>query len=324
MKAITVSRPGDSSVLEYGDVPDPEPVGDRLIVRLEAAGVNFLDIQQRLQRYPGGISFPYVPGLEGAGTVTATGPEAGGFAVGERVAVCDVLGCYAEYVAVPAGRAVRVPDGIDLRTAAAALLQGLTAEVMTAQVHAVREGDWILVHAGAGGTGLMLIQAAKKRGAVVVTTVSTEEKAAAARQAGAGQVILYTERDFAEACRSIAGFPGFAAIYDSVGSDTLEKGLPLLRPRGVMVSLGKSAGPLRPLDLDSLNRLGSLFITRPNMMHYLKDPRDLAAESENLFRDIAAGDCRVRIGATYPLAGAAEAQDALAGRGTIGKLLLIP
>lgn len=324
MKAIRVPKQGASSVMEWVEVATPRAGEAEVVVRLEAAGVNFLDIQQRLGRYPGGVSFPYIPGYEGAGTVVEVGPDVQGFALGDRVAVVDVLGCYAEAFAVPAERAVKLPDGLQTRIAAAAMIQALTAHVLVTETYAVAPGDWVLVHAGAGGTGRMLIQAAKALGAVVVTTVSTQEKSAVARAVGADHVIRYSDEDFVEASRALTGFPGFAAIYDSVGPGTFEPGLALLRPRGIMVSYGKSAGPIPPLELDSLNRLGSLYVTRPNLMHYIRRREDLIAKSDAVFADILAGRLEVRIEAVYPLAEAATAHDALASRATTGKLLLTP
>lgn len=324
MKAIRVARPGPSSVLECVDLPVPVIGAGELLVKLEAIGVNFLDIQQRLERYPGGVSFPYTPGFEGAGRVVEAGAEVRGVAPGDRVAVCDVLGCYADYLAVPFERAVAVSDAIDTRSAAAGLLQGVTALVFVSEIYPVASGDWVLVQAGAGGTGRMLVQAAKARGAVVVATASSEAKAAVARAAGADHSIVYVREDFVAACRGLAGFPGFAVVYDSVGSATLEKGLTLLKAHGMMVSLGKSAGPLAPFDLDLLNRYGSLTIARPNVMHSIRDPAALAARAATVFADLAAGRTKLLIDRDYPLAKAAEAQDALMSRQTVGKLLLQP
>jgi len=245
-------------------------------------------------------------------------------AIGDRVALQGVLGCYAEAIVAPADRVVRLPDAIDCRTAAAALVQGLTAIVFTTETYAVQPGDWGLVHAGAGGTGRMLIQAAKTRGAVVVTTVSSAEKETIAREAGADHVIRYDQADFSEACAALEGFAGFAVIYDSVGGDAVPRNLPLLRSRGMLVSMGKSGGPLPPLDLDELNRLGSLFVTRPNMAHYVVERADLERHSTALFKAIEQGRMRVLIGRTFALQQAAEAQDLLASRATVGKLLLLP
>ena len=324
MRAIRVPKQGDASVMECVEVATPQAGEAEILVRLEATGVNFLDIQQRLGRYPGGVSFPYIPGYEGAGTVVKVGPDAQEFSVGDRVVVVDVLGCYAEAIAVPWERAVKLPDGLQPRIAAAAILQALTAYVLVTETYIVQPGDWVLVHAGAGGSGRMLIQSAKALGAVVVATVSTEEKAIVARGVGADHVILYSHEDFVGASRALTGFPGFAAIYDSIGPGTLEPGLALLRPRGVMVSYGKSAGPIPPLELDILNRLGSLYVTRPNLMHHIRRREDLVTKSNAVFGEILANRLKVSIETVYPLAEAAAAQDALSSRATIGKLVLTP
>jgi len=324
MKAVRVPCPGASSVLEVVDLPVPEPGPGEVLIELEASGVNFLDIQQRLQRYPAGITFPYIAGVEGAGHVAALGPGVDDLAPGERVAVHGVLGCYAEAIVAPRERVVKVPDPVDARTAAAALIQGLTGWVFTTETYAVRPGDWVLVHAGAGGTGRMLVQAARMRGAVVVATVSSADKARVARAAGANHVIRYTEHDFVRACRALAGFAGFAAIYDNVGGPELPRNLPLLRKRGVLVSMGKSGGEIPPLQLDDLNRLGSLYVTRPNMAHYVETRAELEAHAAGLFAAIAGGRMKVLISETFALEQAAAAQDRLASRATVGKLLLIP
>lgn len=324
MKAIRVPGPGDSSVMEYVDLPTPDPGPGEVLIEIEAAGVNFLDIQQRLDRYPGGITFPYVAGLEAAGRVAALGAGVTGLAIGDRVVQNGVLGSYAKAMVAPADRVVKLPDAIDSRTAAALILQGLTGYVFTTETYPVQPGDWVLVHAGAGGTGRMLVQAAKMRGATVVATVSSAAKATVATEAGADHVVRYGEVDFAEGCRALAGFPGFAVIYDSVGGEATLHNLPLLRRRGMLVSMGKSAGPLPPLQLDDLNRLGSLFVTRPNMAHYIVDRADLERHAAALFQVALQGLMKVLITKTFPLAQAAQAQDLLASRGTVGKLLLLP
>ena len=324
MKAMRVPRRGDSSVMELVDLPTPDPGEGEVLVEIDASGINFLDIQQRLQRYPGGITFPYIAGLEAAGRVAALGAGVSDLAVGDRVAQHGVLGCYAETMTVPADRLVKLPESIDTRTAAAVMVQGLTGIVFTSETFAVQRGDWVLVHAGAGGTGRMLVQAAKMRGAVVVATVSSAEKAEIATEAGADHVIRYDEQSLADGCRDLAGFPGFAVIYDSVGGGAVLDNLPLLRRRGMLVSMGKSAGPLPPLQLDELNRLGSLFVTRPNMGHYIIERDALERHTAALFRAIEDGKMKVLIGGTFPLARAGEAQDLLASRATVGKLLLLP
>jgi NADPH:quinone reductase len=323
MKAVRVARPGDSSVLDLVDLPMPEPRPDEVVVRIEAAGVNFLDIQTRLDRYPGGTTFPHVAGREGAGRVIALGAGVDGLSVGDRVALSAVPGCYAEAVAAPKDRVLKLPEAIDTQTAAASLVQAMSAYVFTHETYAVQPGDWVLVHAGAGGTGRMIVQAAKMRGATVVATVSSEAKAGIAREAGADHVVRYGEVDFADACGAIPNFPGFAAIYDSVGP-TVPKGLPLLRRRGILISMGKSGGPIPPLDMDELNRLGSLYVTRPNATHYIEARADLERIAAATFEAIAKGRLKVLIGRTFPLERAAEAQDLLASRQTVGKVLLLP
>lgn len=323
MKAVRVARPGDSSVLEVVDLPMPEPRPAEVVVRIEVAGVNFLDIQTRLDRYPGGTTFPHIAGREGAGRIVGVGADVEGHSVGDRVALSAVPGCYAEAVAAPTARVLKLPEVIDAQTAAASLVQAMSAYVFTHETYAVQPGDWVLVHAAAGGTGRMIVQAAKMEGATVVATVSSAAKARIASEAGADHVIRYTETDFAEACRAISDFPGFAAIYDSVGP-TVPEGLPLLRRRGILVSMGKSGGPIPPLDMDELNRLGSLYVTRPNAMHYTEARADLERIAAATFDAIASGHMRVLIGRTFPLEGAAEAQDLLASRESVGKILLLP
>jgi NADPH:quinone reductase len=323
MKAVRVARPGDSSVLELVDLPMPKPRAGEVVVRIEAAGVNFLDIQTRLDRYPGGTTFPHIAGREGAGRVIATGAGVDGLSIGDRVALSAVPGCYAEVVAARKERVLKLPEAIDARTAAASLVQAMSAYVFTHETYAVQPGDWVLVHAGAGGTGRMIVQAAKMCGATVVATVSSEAKAGIASDAGADHVIRHTEIDFATACRAIPGFPGFAAIYDSVGP-TVPKSLPLLRRRGILVSMGKSGGPIPPLDPDELNRLGSLYVTRPNAMHYIEARADLERIAAATFEAIANGLLKVLIGRIFRLEQAAEAQDLLASRESVGKILLLP
>jgi NADPH2:quinone reductase len=293
------------------------------VVRIEAAGVNFLDIQTRLDRYPGGTRFPHIAGREGAGRIVEIGPGVEGLVVGDLVALSVVPGCYAEAVAAPALRVLKLPAAIDARTAAASLVQAMSAYVFTHETYAVQPGDWVLVHAASGGTGRMIVQAAKMAGATVVATVSSAAKAEIARAAGADHVIRYAEVDFADACRAVPAFPGFAAIYDSVGP-TVPKGLPLLRRRGILVSMGKSGGPIPPLDLDELNRLGSLYVTRPNATHYTEARADLERLAAATFDAIARGKLKILIGRTFPLDQAAAAQDFLASRESVGKILLLP
>ncbi len=325
IKAIRIPRAGDSSVMEFVDIDRPAPASGEALVRIEAAGINFADILQRLDNYANRTSvFPYIAGLEAGGVVAEIGAGVEDLAVGDRVGAVGVLGCYAEFNVFPAERLIKLPPSLDTRAAAACLLQGLTAHALVHDVYAVAVADWVLVHAGAGGMGLVLIQMAKALGATVVTTVSTQAKADLARGAGADHVILYTQADFAPASRALDGFPGYAVIYDAVGGPTLEKGLELLRPRGVMASYGKAGGDLPRLDLDALNRLGSLTVSRPSLVDYIRTPQELQARANAVLAQVAAGDLNIRIGATYPLAEAARAHEHMAGRATTGKLLLIP
>lgn len=324
MKAIRIPRAGDSSVMEYIEIDKPAPGAGEALVKIEAAGVNFADILQRLDNYANRASvFPYIAGLEAGGIVAEIGAGVENLAVGDRVGAAG-LGCYAEFNVFPVERLVKLPPALDTRTAAACLVQGLTAHALVHDVYAVAAGDWVLIHAGAGGMGLLLIQMAKTMGATVVTTVSTDAKAKLARGAGADHVILYTQADFAQASRALDGFPGYAVIYDAVGGPTLEMGLELLRRRGVMASYGKAGGELPRLDLDALNRLGSLTVVRPSLVDYIHTTQELQARADAVLTQVASGDLHIRIGATYPLAEAARAHDDMASRATTGKLLLIP
>jgi len=322
MKRIVVESFGGPEVLRVADVPEPAPGPGELAVRVEAAGVNFIDVYHRTGLYPNDL--PVTPGLEGAGQVTAVGPGSGGFQPGDRVAWTSVPGSYAEVALVPAAKAVAVPDGVDTRTAAAVMLQGMTAHYLCRSTFVLEAGHTCLVHAAAGGVGLLLVQMAKARGARVIGTVSTEEKAALAREAGADDVILYTREDFLEATKRLTGGRGVDVVYDSVGFDTFLKGFDALRPRGMMVLFGQSSGPVAPLDPQILSRKGSLFLTRPTLFVYTADRESLEWRARDVLGDVAAGRLKVRVGATWPLAEAADAHRALEGRKTTGKVLLIP
>ena len=321
MKMIRIEAFGGPEVLRLAEAGEPAPKPGQIAVRLEAAGVNFIDVYHRTGLYPNAL--PFVPGMEGAGVVTARGDGVEGVREGDRVAWTSVLGSYAETVLLPADRAVPVPDGVPTRTAAAVMLQGLTAHYLCSSTFAVEPGDSCLVHAAAGGVGLLLVQMAKARGARVFGTVSTEEKAALAREAGADEMILYTRQDFLEAVRKGTDGRGVDVVYDGVGKTTHEKSLDCLRPRGMMVFFGQSSGPVPPIDPLALSRRGSLFLTRPNLMHYIADRESLESRAASVLGDVAAGRLRVRIGATWPLAEAAEAHRALEGRRTTGKVLLL-
>jgi NADPH2:quinone reductase len=320
MRAIVVSRHGGPDVLEAADWPDPSPRPGQLLVRVAAAGVNFMDIYQREGRPPYGGQLPYVPGAEGAGTVTATGDGVTGFAPGDTVAWTGVPGSYAEQIVIPADRAVSVPDGISPDTAAAAMLQGLTAHYLCTSTYPVAEGEVVVVHAAAGGVGLLLTQMIAMRGGVVVATTSTTAKAALAREAGAAHVTGYEE--FGAVVREVTGGAGAAAVYDSVGQDTFDASMAALAPRGYLVLYGGSSGPVPPLDPQRLMTSGSLFLTRPTLASYIASRDELAGRTAELFGWIRDGLLRVRVGGRYPLAEAARAHDDLGGRRTTGKLLL--
>lgn len=322
MKAIRVTATGGPEVLRSEDVPDPQPAASQVLVRIEAAGVNFIDLYQRGGQYV--TQLPAILGQEAAGTVAALGPGVTELKVGDRVAYAGVLGAYAEYAAVPADRLVKLPDGVSARQGAAAMLQGMTAHYLATTTYPLKAGDTCLVHAAAGGVGLLLCQIAKLRGARVFGTVSTREKAELARGAGADEVILYTEQDFEAEVKRITGGAGVSVVYDSVGQTTFDKSLNCLRRRGTMVLYGQSSGPVAPIDPQVLNRKGSLFLTRPTLAHYIATRAELVARAADVFGWIEGGKLTVRIGREFPLAEAAEAHRQLEGRKTTGKVLLIP
>ena len=322
MQAIRVHAPGGPEALCLDDIPRPEPAAGEALVRLEAAGVNFIDVYQRSGLYR--IPLPATLGQEGAGVVAAVGPGVSELREGDRVAYTSVLGSYAEYSVVPADRLVRLPDGVSTRDGAAAMLQGLTAHYLATSTYPLEPGDRCVVHAAAGGVGLLLVQMAKLLGAFVIGTVSTEEKARLAREAGADEVIRYTEQDFVAETRRITGGEGVEVIYDSVGRTTFERGLDLLVPRGMMVLFGQSSGPVAPLDPQLLNQKGSLFLTRPTLGHYVATRDELLARADELFGWIEAGAVKLRIEHEFALADAARAHRELEGRRTTGKVLLVP
>jgi NADPH:quinone reductase len=322
MKAIRVEAYGAPEVLRYVELPDPRPSAGQLRVRLEAAGVNFIDVYHRTGLYPG--TLPLVPGQEGAGVVDALGPGVAGFREGDRVAWANVPGSYAELAIVPVERAIAVPAGTETRTAAALMLQGMTAHYLATSTCPLQPGDTCLVHAAAGGVGLLLVQMAKRRGARVLGTVSTEQKARLARDAGADEVILYGQEDFVEAVRRLTNGAGVRVVYDAVGKDTALKSIDCLAPLGMAVFYGNASGPVPPIDPLLLSRKGSLFLTRPVLWHYVADRASLEARAGEVLRDAASGRLKVRIDRTFPLAEAAEAHRALEGRHTTGKVLLLP
>jgi NADPH:quinone reductase len=322
MKAIRVHAPGGPEALRYEDVPQPGPGPGEVLVKIEAAGVNFIDVYQRNGHYK--VAVPFTLGQEAAGTVAAAGVGVAEPKVGDRVAYTAVLGAYAEYAVVPADRVVRLPDGVSAKQGAAAMLQGLTAHYLATTTYPLKPGDACLVHAAAGGTGLLLCQIAKIRGARVLGTVSTREKAALARGAGADEVILYTEQDFEAEVKRLTNGAGLQVIYDSVGKTTFEKGLNCLARRGMMVLFGQSSGPVGPFDPQVLNQKGSLFLTRPTIVHYIATRAELLARAGDVLGWIKNGKLKVRIDRELPLAQAAEAHRLLEARKTTGKVLLIP
>jgi NADPH:quinone reductase len=321
MKAIRIHEFGGPEVLRYDDLPLPEPGAGEARVKLAAAGVNFIDIYHRKGQYPGKL--PLALGGEGAGVVDAVGANVTNFEVGDQVAYAGVQGAYAEYANVPVERLVPVPDGVALDLAAAVMLQGMTAHYLTHSTFPLKSGDTALVHAAAGGVGQLLVQLAKRCGARVIGTASAA-KLDLARAAGADEVIGYNEQDFEAAARSLTGGRGVDVVYDSVGKTTFDKSLNCLRPRGYMVLFGQSSGPVPPLDPQLLNSKGSLFLTRPTLAHYVATREELLSRTNDLFSWIAAGELKVAIDKTFPLAQAAEAHRYVEGRQTKGKVLLIP
>lgn len=311
-KAVVVRSAGGPEVLEHTEVPSPVPGDGELLVRVGAAGVNYIDTYQRSGQYQ--VPLPTALGLEGAGVVVASNsPE---FSVGDRVAWMSVLGSYASEVVVPATAAVRVPDGLDVELAAAALLQGITAHYLTHSTHVVKEGDRVLVHAAAGGVGLLLTQWSKSKGAHVVATVSTDEKEALAREAGADEVLRYGE--FASQIEKVD------VVYDGVGRDTFDQSLASLKPRGLLALFGASSGPVPPVDPQRLNAAGSVYLTRPSTGSYLLDRAEYEWRAADLFGAIVDGTLNIRIGGRYKLEEAAQAHTDLQSRRTTGKLLLVP
>jgi len=330
-KAVLVHSTGGPEVLEYTDVEPRKPGAGELVVAVAAAGVNYIDTYHRSGLYP--MDLPIKLGGEGSGTVTAVGEGVTGFAVGDRVAWHDGMGSYAEEAVVDATKAMLVPEGVDEETAAATLLQGLTAHYLAASTYPIHAGDTVLVHAAAGGVGLLLVQLAKSRGARVIGTVSTPEKAALAREAGADEVIQYTAVDedgnrtpvdFATEVRRLTDGVGVDVVYDGVGKDTFDGSLSVLRPRGYLVLFGASSGPVPPVDPQRLNAAGSVFLTRPRLGHYVATREELEWRAGELFAAILDGSLKVAIGGRYPLSEARRAHEDLQGRKTTAKLLLIP
>jgi NADPH:quinone reductase len=322
MKAIRVHQPGGPEVLKLEDVPDPRPAAGEALVRLEAVGVNFIEVYQRTGQYRSPL--PFTPGAEGAGRVVEVGREVTGLKVGDRVAGVNFKGSYAELAVAPVERLVLLPESIDAKLAAAVMLQGMTAHYLAISTYPLTSESHCLIHAAAGGVGLLLCQIAKLRGARSIGTVSTPEKAALATGAGAKDVVLYTRQNFVEEVRRLTGGKGVHVVYDSVGKTTFDGSLDSLRPRGMMVLFGQSSGPVPPVDPQILNSKGSLYLTRPTVANYTATREELSTRATDLFRWIAEESLHVRIDQTYPLAEAAKAHAALEGRQTTGKVLLLP
>ncbi len=322
MRVVRVEAFGGPEALRLAEAAEPVPQAGEIVVRVEAAGVNFIDVYHRSGLYPNPL--PFVPGLEGAGVVTARASDVSLFREGDRVAWSSVLGSYAESARLPAQKAVAVPAGTGARTAAALMLQGMTAQYLSASTFPLASGHACLVHAAAGGVGLLLVQMAKARGARVIGTVSTEAKAALAREAGADEVILYTQQDFLAEVKRLTGGRGVDVVYDGVGKDTAMKSLDCLAPRGMMVFYGNASGPAPAIDPLLLSQKGSLFMTRPSLFHHVADRPSLEARAGEVLQAAAEGRLRVRIERAFTLAEAADAHRALESRKTTGKLLLVP
>jgi len=322
MKAIQIQRPGGAEALQLVDIPVPKPKPNEAVVKIAAAGVNFIDVYLREGRYKAPL--PFVNGQEASGVVSEIGADVKTVKPGDRVAYAGPLGAYAEYAAVPAERLVPIPSGVSDRDAAAAMLQGMTAHYLAYDTFPLKSGQTALVHAAAGGVGLLLVQMAHNLGARVIGTVSTEEKAKLAREAGADEVILYTKSDFEAETKNLTGGRGLDVVYDSVGKTTFDKGLNVLRPRGMMVLYGGSSGAVPPFDLIQLSAKGSLFVTRPKLGDYIITREELLARAEAVLGMIAAGKSKLRVEHIYNLEDAQQAHRDLEGRKTTGKLLLIP
>jgi len=322
MKAIRVHEPGGPEVMRLEELPRPEPGPGQALVRLEAIGVNFIEVYQRRGFYP--VPMPSTPGSEAAGAVVAVGAGVTGLVAGDLVASTDLGGTYAEFALAAADRLVPLPSGVTTRQAAAAMLQGMTAHYLACSTRPLAPGDTCLVHAAAGGVGLLLCQIAKRRGARVLGTVSTPEKAALAREAGADEVIRYTEQDFEAEVKRLTAGRGVQVVYDSVGQTTFEQSLRSLAPRGTLALFGQSSGPVAPVDPQILNRLGSLYLTRPTLGHYVATRAELMTRAGEVLGWVRDGSLRLRVDRELPLAQAAAAHRALESRATTGKLLLIP
>lgn len=322
MKAIVVETCGAPEMMVYRDAERPQPKAGEALVKLEAIGLNFIDIYHRTGLYP--LPRPFIPGMEAAGVIEAIGEGVTEVKAGDRVAYAMYSGAYAEYSTVPAWKLVHVPSNVSAEQAAAAMLQGMTAHYLITSVYPLKAGETALIHAAAGGVGLLLIQMVKNIGARVIGTVSTTAKADLARAAGADEVILYTEQDFETETRRLTGGKGVAVVYDSVGQDTFLKSLNCLAPRGMLALFGQSSGAVPPFDPGLLAQKGSLFLTRPSLAHYAATREELLWRADEIFKWIGTGKLHLRIEKTFPLADAAEAHRQLEGRKTTGKVVLIP
>lgn len=322
MNAIRIHETGGPEAMKLEAVPAPRPGGDEALVRLEAIGVNFIDTYHRTGLYP--VPTPFTPGMEGAGVVEAIGPDVEEVQAGDRVAYTWALGSYAEQAVVAAQKLVRLPAGMESRTAAAAMLQGMTAHYLTRSTFRVEKGHSVLIHAAAGGLGLLLVQLAKRAGATVFGTVSTDGKARAAKAAGADTVILYTKDDFAAEIQKLTDGVGVDVVYDSVGKDTYEKSLACLKPRGTLALCGNASGAVPPIDPLVLASSGSVFLTRPTLAHHIPDRKELLGRANDVLAWVQSGELELTIDRALPLAEAAEAHRLLEGRQTTGKLLLVP
>jgi NADPH2:quinone reductase len=322
MKAILVHQHGGPEQLKYEETPAPAPGAGQALVKIAVSGVNFIDTYHRTGLYK--VDPPFIPGMEAAGTVEAIGPDVTEVTVGDRVAYAMSRGSYAEYALVPSAQLVKLPEGVDFQKAAAAMLQGMTAHYLTHSTFPLKEGDTALIHAAAGGTGLLLVQMAKMRGARVIGTASTEEKAARARQAGADEMVLYTKQDFQTEARRFTDSRGVDVVYDSVGASAFVKSLDCLRPRGMMVTFGNASGPVPEIKPLLLSQKGSLFLTRPTLKDHCATREDLLWRAGDVLSWIASGKLALHIHRAYPLSDAPQAHRDLEGRATSGKLLLLP
>jgi NADPH2:quinone reductase len=321
MKAIRVHQYGGPEVLRLEDVPEPEPAAGEAVVKLHASGLNFIDVYYRTGVYKA-PQMPFTPGMEAAGVVSAVGADTGDIKVGDRVAYAMAMGAYAEYASVPWSRLVKLPASIDFQQGAAIMLQGMTAHYLTHSTFPLKQGSTALVHAAAGGVGLLLTQVCRLLGATVYATVGTDAKGELARAAGANEVIVYSRQDFEAEVKRLTNGRGVDVVYDAVGRTTFEKSLNCLRPRGFLVIYGKSSGAIGSFDPDTLAK-GSLFLTRPGLPHHIATRDELLSRANDFFKWVTSGQINVRIGHTFPLVEAGKAHEALEGRRTTGKVLLL-